>query len=42
MEQFSKYFIDTLKNRYAAFEGRASRSEFWYFALFYFLLLYDL
>ena len=34
MEQFNRYFVDTLKNRYAQFNGRASRSEFWYFALF--------
>ena len=38
MELFNRYFIDTIKNRYAQFTGRASRSEFWYFALFYFLL----
>ncbi|SFV61680.1 Integral membrane protein [hydrothermal vent metagenome] len=37
MEQFNRYFLDTIKNRYAQFDGRASRSEFWYFALFYFL-----
>jgi len=35
MEAFNKYFLDTLKNRYAQFEGRASRSEFWYYVLFY-------
>jgi len=38
MEFFNRYFLDTIKNRYAQFEGRASRSEFWYFALFYFLI----
>jgi len=38
MEQFNKYFVDTIKNRYAKFDGRASRSEFWYFILFYFIL----
>ena len=37
MEQFNRYFLDTLKNRYAKFDGRASRSEFWYFVLFYFI-----
>ena len=37
MEQFSRYFIDTLKNRYAKFDGRATRSEYWYFVLFYFI-----
>ncbi len=34
MEQFQRYFVDTLKNRYADFKGRASRSEYWYFMLF--------
>lgn len=28
-----------LKEKYASFEGRATRSEYWYFALFYFLVL---
>jgi len=37
MEQFNRYFLDTLKYRYAKFDGRASRSEFWYFALFFFI-----
>ena len=37
MEFFNRYFMDTIKNRYAQFDGRASRSEFWYFALFYFI-----
>jgi uncharacterized membrane protein YhaH (DUF805 family) len=31
--------IKTCLNKYATFEGRASRSEYWYFVLFYFLLL---
>lgn len=38
MEQFNKYFVDTIKNRYAKFDGRASRSAFWYFTLFYLIL----
>ncbi len=38
MEPFNRYFLDTIKNRYAQFSGRASRSEFWYFALFYFII----
>ncbi len=38
MEAFKRYFIDTLKYRYAQFHGRASRSEFWYFMLFYLLI----
>ena len=34
MDLFNRYFIDTLKNRYADFKGRASRSEYWYYLLF--------
>jgi len=37
MEQFNTYFIETIKNRYAKFDGRATRSEYWYFILFYFI-----
>ena len=32
-----KYFILALKN-WNKFKGRANRSEFWYFTLFYFIL----
>ena len=28
------YFLNTLKNHYADFSGRARRSEYWYFTLF--------
>jgi len=38
MEKFNHYFVDTLKNRYADFTGKATRSEYWYFILFYVLL----
>ena len=38
MEAFNRYFLDTIKYRYAKFDGRASRSEFWYFILFYVLI----
>ncbi|HCL84324.1 MAG TPA: DUF805 domain-containing protein [Chitinophagaceae bacterium] len=31
-----KWFLEVLK-KYAVFEGRARRKEYWYFALFYFL-----
>ena len=34
-----KWFLDALKNKYATFEGRARRSEYWYFMLFYFLAI---
>src|SRR5471032_3289676 len=30
--------IKTCLNKYATFDGRASRAEYWYFVLFYFLL----
>ena len=42
MELVNKYFINIIKNKYAQFAGRASRSEFWYFALFYFILSFIL
>ena len=42
MEQFNKYFVDTIKKRYAKFDGRASRSEYWYFMLFYLILSFIL
>ena len=38
MEQFNHYFLDTLKKRYADFDGRATRSEYWYFVLFYIII----
>jgi len=38
MEQFNQYFLGTIKNRYADFNGRATRSEYWYYTLFYFIL----
>ena len=28
------YFLDAMKNKYAQFTGRATRSEHWYFVLF--------
>jgi len=38
MNPFQQYFIDVLKYKYADFDGRARRSEYWYFALFNILL----
>ena len=38
MEKFNCYFLDIIKNKYMAFSGRASRSEYWYFALFYIII----
>ena len=34
-----KYFLYCLKH-YADFEGRARRSEFWYYTLFHFLFVF--
>mgnify|MGYP000374423990 CR=1 FL=1 len=31
-------FLDLLKNKYADFKGRARRSEFWYFLLFFIII----
>ena len=28
------YFLDVVKNKYAQFNGRARRAEYWYFVLF--------
>ena len=39
MSNFENYFMSTLKYRYADFSGRARRSEFWYFVLFYTLIV---
>lgn len=38
MSLFQEYYINTLKKNYANFEGRARRSEYWYFLLFNFLI----
>ncbi len=38
MEQFKLYYLDSITDRYAQFSGRASRSEFWYFILFNFIV----
>jgi uncharacterized membrane protein YhaH (DUF805 family) len=38
MDEFKRYFIGTLKNKYVDFSGRATRSEFWYFILFFVVL----
>lgn len=38
MNYFNQYFLGTIKNKYANFSGKAKRSEYWYYALFYFLI----
>ena len=42
MKYFNLYFLDTIKNRYAKFDGKATRSEYWYFVLFYFITIFIL
>lgn len=34
------WFLDVLKNKYAVFEGRARREEFWMFTLIYILFYF--
>ena len=36
-ELFFQYFVDIIKKKYADFNGRARRKEYWMFALFCFL-----
>lgn len=36
---FKSYFIDVIRNKYAAFNGRARRSEYWFFVLFKWLII---
>ena len=38
MNVFSKYFIDPIKNHYIDFGGKATRTQFWLFVLFNFLV----
>lgn len=34
MENVNKFYLDILKTKYALFDGRAGRQEFWMFVLF--------
>ena len=36
---FERYFINVIRSKYAKFSGVASRTEYWFYALFYFLIL---
>lgn len=38
MNLFEDYFLNVIKKHYADFQGRASRSEYWYFTLFNILI----
>jgi len=42
MSAFQNYFIDVFKYKYADFEGRARRSEYWYFLLFTYITMFAL
>lgn len=35
---FNQYFVSVIRNKYADFNGRARRTEYWYFVLFNFLV----
>ena len=35
---FNQYFVSVIRNKYADFNGRARRTEYWYFVLFNFLI----
>ena len=37
MENVNKFYLDVLKTKYALFDGRAGRQEFWMFVLFNFI-----
>ena len=38
MKVFSTYFIDPIKNHYVDFSGKATRTQFWLWILFSFLV----
>lgn len=38
MEHFKRYFLEPIIRHYLDFNGRASRSQYWYFVLYYFLI----
>jgi len=38
MEHFKRYFLEPITRHYLDFNGRASRSQYWYFVLYYFLI----
>jgi len=38
MEHFKRYFLEPITRHYVDFSGRASRSQYWYFVLYYFLI----
>jgi len=38
MQKFNQYFLGAIKNHYADFQGKATRSEYWYFIIFSFII----
>lgn len=38
MEAFNTYFLDIIKNKYAQFDGRARRKEYWMFMAVYIVI----
>lgn len=38
MEFFNTYFLDIIKNKYADFNGRARRAEYWKYILVYLII----
>ena len=40
--EFNKCYVDVIKTKYAKFDGRASRKEFWMFVLFNFVISFVL
>lgn len=37
---FNMYFVDVLKNQYLDFNGRATRTQFWMFNLYVFIIVF--
>lgn len=35
---FNQYFVNVIKNQYTDFNGRATRSQYWYFVLCYIII----
>ena len=39
---FNTYFLDVIKNHYIDFAGKATRKQFWLYALWYFIVFFVL
>ena len=40
--ELNRYFLDVIKNHYTDFDGKATRSQFWHFVLYYALIYFVL